>query len=625
MDDTNFKIPTEFNTEIYRTLNDIENLIYFKWNVLTDTLEFTASVENSEYALPQIASPASTLFFGGATIHPDDIEKFENFFNEMFWMQGIRNDYHFFSAKIRLLGKNRKDYLWAEFRLLLYFDEHGPAMAFGCICNINVKQLWQMELQHSAEHDVLTGFLNKTATQKHIEEYLAQLSPLDRPPALIFVDADGFKAINDSFGHLFGDGVLSDMGLAIRSVFRQKDIVGRMGGDEFIILLCEMPSIEVLEKRCTELLTNLDRNYENNDVSLPFSISIGVALYPEHGTTYTELFKHADRALYESKSRGKNQYTIYHAGFIGSNFAVESNRDPTHSEDIRQRAFEDNMLEFILSMLYETQNPEMTISVCLELFGKQFNLDRVTIDKFSRISNRYFNLFEWVSPNGLSLGDKTGSKNFSRYIEKRYALIESGFRPSPYGVMSVCPDTRNKYKGERVTFENLKLGAFAHCQISHGGEIIGSVGFETASTLSEFSKEELTKLSIFSVLLGNILLDRRTDKIFERMSRHLQNILDHMQEFIYVVDKDTYEPIFFNSTIRQTLSTAATDQPCHKRFHDFDKPCEGCPLNYLSKDGNEYIDVKLNNWGEETAARAYNIHWEDEMDKSLALIIQSAF
>ena len=625
MDNTNFKIPTEFNTDIYRTLNDIENLLYFKWNVLTDTIEFTTSVESSDYDLPQVACPASTVFFGGNTIHVDDREKFETFFNEMFWMQNMKNDYQFFSAKIRLLGKNRTDYLWAEFRLLLYFDNNGPAMAFGCICNINVKQLWQMELQHSAEHDVLTGFYNKTATQKHVEEYLAKLAPRDRPPALMIIDADGFKAINDSFGHLFGDGVLADMGLAIRSVFRQKDIVGRIGGDEFVVLLCEMPSIEVLEKRCTELLTNLDRNYENNNVSLPFSVSIGVALYPEHGTTYLELFKRADRALYESKSKGKNQYSIYQAGFSGVNIAVASARDPQHAEDIRQKAFEDNMLEFILNMLYETQNPDMTVAVCLELFGKQFNLDRVTIDKFNRSSNQYVNAFEWVSPNGISLKDKNTAENLSFLIDRRYYLIDSSFHPTPYGVMSICPDTSKKYIQDKEVFDKLNLGSFAHCQISHGGEIIGSVGFESSYTLRDFSKEELTKLSIFSVLLGNILLDRRTDKIFERVSRHLQNILDHMQEFIYVVDKDTYEPIFFNSTIRQTLSTSATDQPCYKRFHEFDEPCEGCPLKNLSRDGNEYIDVQLDNWGEETTARAYNIHWEDEMDKNLALIIQSSF
>ena len=271
MTDSNFEIPTKFDTEIYRILNDVENIIYFKWNIAEDLMEFVASVEESDYDLPQVITPASTAFFGGNMIHPEDGEKFEKFFDEMFWLQQTKNDSKYFSSKIRLRGKDDRGYLWAEFRLLLYFDDNGPVVGFGCICNINVKQLWQMELQDAAEHDTLTGFLNKDATQKNIEKYLSKLQDKDLPPAFVIIDADGFKAINDSFGHLFGDGVLTDMGNAIRGVFRQKDIVGRIGGDEFVVLFVDMPSNDVLERRCTELLKTLNRNYESNNVSLPFS------------------------------------------------------------------------------------------------------------------------------------------------------------------------------------------------------------------------------------------------------------------------------------------------------------------------------------------------------------------
>lgn len=625
MTGSKFEIPTEFDTEIYRTLNDVENIIYFKWEIGIDTLEFVTPVEHSDYALPQVAAPASTVFFRGNFIHADDKGKFEDFFDDMFWLQKTINDSRFYSNKIRLLGKGDRGYLWAELRLLLYFDENGPVVGFGCICNINVKQLWQMELQHSAEHDVLTGFFNKIATQHHVEEYLAKLSPDDLPPALLIIDADGFKAINDSFGHLFGDGVLSDMGLAIRGVFRQKDIIGRIGGDEFIVLFTEMPSVDVLEKRCTELLKNLDRRYESNGTSLPFSVSIGIALYPEHGSTYVELFKRADRALYESKSRGKNQYSIYRSSLIGRSFSVDSTRDPQHAEDIRQKAFQDNMLEFILNLLYETQNPEMTISVCIGMFGKQFNLDRVSVARYNRSSNRYVNEFEWLSPNGISITSSENVQKYADLLERRYQIIEANYRPTPYGVMSVCEDTIQKFPHDAEVFETLRLGSFVHSMIAHGSEIVGSVGFETANLEHQFSKEEYTKLSIFSVLLGNILLDRQQDKVSEKISKHLQNILDHMQEFIYVVDKETYEPIYFNNTIRQTLISTTIEQTCYKRFHNLDAPCPGCPVSKLSKNGNEYIDVKINNWGVETPARAYNIRWDDDMDKYLALIIQSSF
>ncbi len=627
MSDSNFKIPTEFSTDIYGALSDVENIIYFKWDIPTDTMEFMAPVENADYDLPQVATPASSVFFRGDIIHPDDREIFETFFDQMFWQQDTKNDHKLFITKARLRGNGGNGYLWAEFRLVLYFNETGPVIAFGCICNINVKQLWQMELQHSAEHDVLTGFYNKVATQHHIEKYLASLTPTDIPPALLIIDADGFKAINDAFGHLFGDGVLADMGHEIRGIFRQKDIVGRIGGDEFVVLFREMPSLDVLDKRCTELLQNLDRTYESNNVNLPFSISIGVALYPEHGTSYTELFKRADRALYESKSMGKNRYSIYRSSLIGKSFAVESERDPQHAEDIRQKAFQDNMLEFILNLLYETQNPEMTVQVCLEMFGKQFNLDRVCVNRFNRSSNRYSFAYEWVSPNGVSLKDEEVVTKYPFFIDRVCNIVESSYHPSPYGVTAICEDTFRKFPNDHEVFEKLKLGSFAHCQFSHSGELLGSIGFESSHprAFENEEKEILTKISIFSVLLGNILLDRKADTVAEKMNRHLQNILDHMQEFIYVINKDTYEPIFFNNTIRQTLITASTAQTCYQRFHNLDAPCKDCPAKRLSKDGNEYIDVKINNWGVETPARAYNIHWEDEMDKNLALIIQSSF
>ena len=210
-------------------------------------------------------------------------------------------------------------------------------------------------------------------------------------------------------------------------------------------------------------------------------------------------------------------------------------------------------------------------------------------------------------------------------LERRYQIIEANYRPTPYGVMSVCEDTIKKFPQDAEVFETLRLGSFVHSMIAHGSEIVGSVGFETSNLEHEFSKEEYTKLSIFSVLLGNILLSRQQDNVSEKISKHLQNILDHMQEFIYVVDKETYEPIYFNNTIRQTLISTTVEQTCYKRFHNLDAPCEGCPIAKLSKNGNEYIDVRINNWGVETPARAYNIRWDDDMDKYLALIIQSSF
>ena len=229
----------------------------------------------------------------------------------MFWLKKFdKIDHRVFSSKIRLKGKGEESYLWTEIRILAYFDTNGPVIAFGCISNINVTQLWQMELQHSAETDVLTGFYNKAATQKHIEEYLSKLTPRDLPPALIMIDADGFKAINDSFGHLFGDGVLADMSLVIRSTFRQKDIIGRIGGDEFMVF---MPNLSAdFVKRADEISAEILNELAILKVGTAQHFSCSIGIGTDSGNyDFNKLYKLADKALYESKERGKACYVRY--------------------------------------------------------------------------------------------------------------------------------------------------------------------------------------------------------------------------------------------------------------------------------------------------------------------------
>ncbi|MBQ5419772.1 MAG: GGDEF domain-containing protein, partial [Selenomonas sp.] len=128
---------------------------------------------------------------------------------------------------------------------------------------------------------------------------------------LLIVDADDFKSINDTFGHLFGDAVLREMGRAIRSNFRQTDIRGRIGGDEFIVMLPGMASPEVTARHCARLCRSLSRVFNAGSKTHAFSISVGAAQFPQHGQSYRELFNHADQALYEAKRRGKGQYVLY--------------------------------------------------------------------------------------------------------------------------------------------------------------------------------------------------------------------------------------------------------------------------------------------------------------------------
>ena len=166
------------------------------------------------------------------------------------------------------------------------------------------------ELQNKAETDLLTGMLNKVATERHIQDYIDNEGK-NTPGMLILIDVDNFKKINDTMGHAFGDQVLSTLGHTISNEFRISDIFGRIGGDEFILYLKNIPSDEIRNKEAKKLVMFF-KNFQAGDyVKYSVGASIGVSMYPKDGASFDELYKAADKAVYRSKQAGKNQLRFY--------------------------------------------------------------------------------------------------------------------------------------------------------------------------------------------------------------------------------------------------------------------------------------------------------------------------
>ena len=281
------------------------------------------------------------------------------------------------------------------------------------------------------------------------------------------------------------------------------------------------------------------------------------------------------------------------------------------------------MIEFIFKLLYETNSPEATISLTLGMLGQRFNLDRVAIDRFDSYGTQYVNAYEWLSPCGLSLRSENHPTAIDKQIAAHYDIILSQYKPTPYGVMSLCEDTRKLPAKYQDDLKSIKMGFFAHCLISHGSETLGCIGFESTRPLTHISTEIINSLSVFSVILGNILLPHDTNNQLQQQNERLCKILDHMQELVYVVDKDTLQPVYYNSAIRQTLSQAANHRTCYQLFHNSKTPCTDCPVKKLSPNGSEYIQTAICNWTDKpTAIRVCNIDWNDESDRHYALVSQ---
>jgi len=122
---------------------------------------------------------------------------------------------------------------------------------------------------------------------------------------------DYFKNINDSLGHMFGDTVLADIGSKLKKLFRTSDIVGRVGGDEFMVLLKSIEDTALVVEKAEAIKQSLSQITKGGVDSYPISSSIGIAMYPKDGLTYADLYQKADVALYEAKRNGRDRYIIF--------------------------------------------------------------------------------------------------------------------------------------------------------------------------------------------------------------------------------------------------------------------------------------------------------------------------
>lgn len=166
------------------------------------------------------------------------------------------------------------------------------------------------ELEEKAEIDGLTTLYNKLATEKYIRHYLENEGKNSRS-VLFIVDIDDFKTINDTKGHAFGDIVISSIGRGLGSEFRATDIIGRIGGDEFLIFLKNIPNHEI-EVKEAERLVNFFRELRPGEyVKTQVTASIGGAVYPDDAEDFETLYKAADEAAYRTKKSGKDGYSFY--------------------------------------------------------------------------------------------------------------------------------------------------------------------------------------------------------------------------------------------------------------------------------------------------------------------------
>ncbi|MDA8094211.1 MAG: EAL domain-containing protein [Betaproteobacteria bacterium] len=193
-------------------------------------------------------------------------------------------------------------------------DEAGRPTHFVAVFNdISTQKQYEARLEFLAHHDTLTGLHNRSHFQQRLEEAIARAHRNGREVAVLFIDLDGFKTVNDSLGHPVGDQLLRAIAERIRGSVRESDLVARFGGDEFAVLLDGHPDTQGPSVVAQKLIDALRTPMLIAGQELYVTASIGISCYPRDGHSMAALIKHADVAMYRAKARGKNGYHVFSA------------------------------------------------------------------------------------------------------------------------------------------------------------------------------------------------------------------------------------------------------------------------------------------------------------------------
>lgn len=217
-----------------------------------------------------------------------------------------------FKLEQRYVRKDGK-VLWGSVQASLVRDEQGaPEYVISAIQDITERKYTEHQISFMAYHDKLTGLPNRALFFDRLSQTISQARRSRKHVALLFLDLDGFKPINDTYGHEAGDAVLKMVAQRLLACVRAVDTVARLGGDEFAIIVGELDSPAEIERVAEQILQAFAQPLtlpEGNDCTV--GTSMGVSIYPDNGEEMDSLLAAADAAMYESKRRGKNTYTYF--------------------------------------------------------------------------------------------------------------------------------------------------------------------------------------------------------------------------------------------------------------------------------------------------------------------------
>lgn len=275
------------------------------FDIPNDTFTFSGGIEDIRRSTNNYSNVARHIWRG--QVHPEDLDRVRQALQE-----ALVGKTPSFESEYRLKADDGSwKWIWAR-GVVVERDRNGKAIAMtGTLADITMRKSSDELAWRYANLDALSGLPNRRLFHEKLEFELRMAKRTDSRLAILFIDLDGFKRVNDLYGHNAGDLLLMEAAHRLRNCVRETDIVARLGGDEFTVTLTQLSDAQHIEFTCQKILSSLSKPfYIENEVGY-VSGSIGISFFPLDGTDSDELIRKADQAMYAAKRAGKNQFHYF--------------------------------------------------------------------------------------------------------------------------------------------------------------------------------------------------------------------------------------------------------------------------------------------------------------------------
>lgn len=216
------------------------------------------------------------------------------------------------NRRVNLLAQRRSGEQFPVEMTLSAYNEHNQPRFFAFLHDAQERHETESALHKLARTDPLTSLPNRRFLYERLEETMNRVRRTKRPMAVMFMDIDHFKSVNDGLGHDIGDLVLMEFGSRLRNTVREIDFVARLGGDEFMVIAEEQAGQDSVSIIARKIIGSIAPNFTIKNYSIPIKTSIGIALYEGQEVALDELIKQADQAMYQAKRSGRNTFRFTH-------------------------------------------------------------------------------------------------------------------------------------------------------------------------------------------------------------------------------------------------------------------------------------------------------------------------